>query len=569
MKRWIALTLVLVSGGMALVVAEKQKVDAPVGPQAVLYFVADTERELTRLPVSFARLTDAEEIKIGDSLAKHYVEFFSLNEPNAETRMLAAYVEKVGMGVAARAHRKLPYKFHVIPRLDFINAFALPGGHVFIGEGLMALMDSEDELAAVLGHEVEHIDHYHCAERVQTEAALRRIPLGGLVSLPVEVFMMGYTKDQELEADREGTRLAVNAGYSPLGAIRMFEAFDRLYHERVIPARTPQEEVARVAEGTLEGYFRSHPLAAERIDAVKRLIAEQGWGNLTAERKLEVEYYFWTKKAAAALLARRYDQAARLASQSLQMNPDQPKALKTLGRAKYFLGDFSSAAQAFRDFLEHNPVDPEIVSSYAEALSYAGPTQTSVQEFSGWMSSQKSSGPTSPADVELAGLFLVAGNPSRADMLIKQAESAGAEDWAPLALGRLGWWAYRAGNYTQATDLLSRAIQRLPGRGDYQIEIGWALIEQQNLESAINRFSAAPQQGSEATMGLAVSQWLARNPDRAIELFTIAFDEDPVWSNPKWVAAVYSPHVSESIVAIQAERQKRRRKVVTSAKVEN
>ena len=69
-----------------------------------------------------------------------------------------------------------------------INAFALPGGHVYVGGGLLQLMDSEDELAAVLGHEIEHIDHYDCGERVQREQALRRIPLGVIVALPVEVF---------------------------------------------------------------------------------------------------------------------------------------------------------------------------------------------------------------------------------------------------------------------------------------------------------------------------------------------------------------------------------------------
>ena len=73
----------------------------------------------------------------------------------------------------------------------------------------MDLMDSEDELAAILGHEIEHIDHYHCAERVQLEVRLRHLPLRGLFELPVRLFEAGYSKDQELEADREGTRLAV------------------------------------------------------------------------------------------------------------------------------------------------------------------------------------------------------------------------------------------------------------------------------------------------------------------------------------------------------------------------
>jgi predicted Zn-dependent protease len=72
--------------------------------------------------------------------------------------VVEAYVQKIGAQVAARAQRKLPYRFHYIPEDHFRNAFALPGGHVFIGKGLLDLMDSEDQLAAVLGHEIEHID---------------------------------------------------------------------------------------------------------------------------------------------------------------------------------------------------------------------------------------------------------------------------------------------------------------------------------------------------------------------------------------------------------------------------
>ena len=64
-----------------------------------------------------------------------------------------------------------------------INAFSLPGGPVYVGEGLLDLMTSEDELASVLGHEIEHIDHYHCAERALVEAKLRNLKLGVIGAL--------------------------------------------------------------------------------------------------------------------------------------------------------------------------------------------------------------------------------------------------------------------------------------------------------------------------------------------------------------------------------------------------
>src|SRR5207245_3694911 len=199
------------------------------------------------------------------------------------------YDGQVGLRVAAHAHRRLPYRFHYVPERYFINAFAVPGGHVYVGEGLLALMDSEDQLAAVFGHEIEHIDHYHCAERVQQEHALRKILLAELFVLPIEIFQAGYSKDQELEADREGTRLAVEAGYSANGAIRMFETFQRLYEEHHTRAKTPAAELSQVAIDALEGYVRSHPLPAERIAQVGRMIGSEGWAP-RVEHDLKVAY---------------------------------------------------------------------------------------------------------------------------------------------------------------------------------------------------------------------------------------------------------------------------------------
>lgn len=231
MKRWLAFALVALLLAAALVTSQKQRVDAPVGPDAVLGLIADSEHELTRLPVSFTRMSDLDEIKLGNRLAREYEREEQFAQKLPTTPVVQAYVNRVGARVASGAERKLPYRFHYVSDPNFVNAFALPGGHVFIGGGLMALMDSEDELANVLGHEVEHIDHRHCAERVQMQAALEKVPLGELVAIPVEVFEDGYSKTQELEADREGTKLAVKARYSPLGAVRMFQTFDRLYQQ--------------------------------------------------------------------------------------------------------------------------------------------------------------------------------------------------------------------------------------------------------------------------------------------------------------------------------------------------
>jgi predicted Zn-dependent protease len=270
MRRLLILALIVATAGAALYYSERHKQEARVGPEAMLNALADTQRELSRVPAAVTRISDEEEVRIGNTLAEHYASQYGSSDP-----AMQEYVSEVGRMVSARARRKFDYKFHYVSDEALVNAFALPGGHVFIGKGLVNLMESEDELASVLGHEVEHIDNYHCVERYQLKA--RTGALGELLALPVQLFQAGYGKQQELEADRDGTWLAVMAGYSPQGAIHMFETFARVHRESAMKADSPDDELSQVAIAGIEGYFRSHPLPEERINQVEQIIAAKKW----------------------------------------------------------------------------------------------------------------------------------------------------------------------------------------------------------------------------------------------------------------------------------------------------
>ncbi len=579
MKRWLLFIIVVWVVLAAGILSELRKAEAPVSPDPLIYLVADTERELTRLPVAFKRLSDEEEIKIGDAMALRYIGGRRAEGEEAQTqaRMIEAYVSRVGSRVAAYAHRKLPYRFHYIPNMNFINAFALPGGHVFIGGGLMSFMDSEDELASVLGHEVEHIDHYHCAERAQMEARLRKLPLGGLLGLPIEIFVAGYSKDQELEADREGTRLAVWAGYSPLGALRMFETFERLYAEYVSRARSPQQELTQVAVQTIQDYFRSHPATSDRLAQIRRMITDEHGETRTKERDLEVAYFFWTERARQACEAGKYDRCAGLASQSLTANANQPQALELRARAKFMLADFAGAAEDFRQYLatysfpaaraETYLHDVELMNLYADSLSARGDPAKAATEFRTWANTQFASNPPADAQVDMAGLDLLTGK----DLLTSQ---VARPDAPALIVGRAGWWYYRAGRYDDAATLLARAVEQRPGVETHMIMLGWALIEKHNYESALARFervlggrraraglpgrSDARASFDDAPMGIAVAHWQANQKGEALKWFSGVTVDQSQWLNPRWVKALYSPLVLQSIAEMQAEQQKRR-----------
>jgi len=283
--------LVLGASAGAIYYAQKRQKSNAVSANAVVELAADAQRDISRAPMRFTRLPDEEEIAIGRQLAAQYVP--GSEAMTSEQTALQNYVRLVGGKVATHAHRALPYEFHLIPDRNMINAFALPGGPVFVGEGLTDLMETEDELANVLAHEVEHIDHYHAVERVQIEAQLKHLNLdvvGDLVELPLSLWEAGYHKDEELEADREGMFLAVQAGYSPYGTVKMMESFAKLQREYVIHAETPEEELSELAIESLQGYFRTHPLPSERLEQANRIIAEQHWQGRAEQKPFRLEY---------------------------------------------------------------------------------------------------------------------------------------------------------------------------------------------------------------------------------------------------------------------------------------
>ncbi len=172
MKRWVPLSVIFLAGLLAIVTAERHKIDLRPSPEAILSAVADGQHELTRIPSKLDRMSDEDEVRIGDELARSYDARWrpTATEGKAAAE-IQAYLQQVGERVSLHSTRKLHYQFHY--------------GHVFVGAGLLTLMQSEDALAAVLGHEVEHVDLRHCAERVQTEQRLRNLgPLGDAMGRP-------------------------------------------------------------------------------------------------------------------------------------------------------------------------------------------------------------------------------------------------------------------------------------------------------------------------------------------------------------------------------------------------
>ena len=572
MKLKIIFGLILALAVGAVIVSERRAVKAEVSPAPILYFVADTEHELTRVPVSLTRISDAEEIKAGDQMAQAFLD--SLNKrDDPEVRIISAYVRQVGAKLAVHAHRNLPYKFHYLPDDDLVNAFALPGGHIFIGKGLLNLMDTEDELANVLGHEVEHVEMGHCAERVQIEVRLKKLPLGEVAAIPIELFQTGYSKEQELQADREGTKLAVASGFSAEGAISMFQRFQKLqeqYQQYASRGRSqpqvvelPGDIANTVVLQTLEEYFRSHPPAEERIAQVQRLIAAEHWPD-QKQQPLQVAYLLRADEAATLFSQGEFDKASKKANESLALHADYYPALNVLGNVAFEKADFAGAAPQYRKSLNLNPKQDAIARQYALSLSASLAPQQAAAEYTSWIESVPPEVRASDSiTVEQVGLKLMAGDTDAAKSVAAYLASNEKDD-TPLLQGRLGWWYFRAGDLDTAAALLSSAVEQRAQISWLNTAMGWVLESQKKYESAQQRFyapTADPDRWTQAEslMGLAVTEWQARQPEIALGHYRNAIVERPAWTNPQWTSALYGSNVTSVIQSIKRVNDARKK----------
>jgi len=142
------------------------------------------------------------------------------------------YLSRVGRSLSQFSERRdVEYRFSVLESSE-INAFALPGGPLFIYTGLLKLMEDESELAAVLGHEIGHVDGRHAVRQMQPVvgiSAIEALAFGDkspaarqALNLVLGLALTGYSRSYELEADQFGLIYMSRAGYDPNGTVRMF-----------------------------------------------------------------------------------------------------------------------------------------------------------------------------------------------------------------------------------------------------------------------------------------------------------------------------------------------------------
>ena len=189
---------------------------------------------------------------------------------------LVAYVAKVGARLARHApRRRFSYKFQIVDQ-EAPNAFALPGGYIFVSRGLLVLANSEDELANVLGHEIVHVAARHAAARQEIG---RSLPLR--LNWLHGPYLASYGRDQEREADRLGQGLSAVAGYDPAGLVAFLRELEHTERLQLGASRLPSfwsthpSTSSRVAEASARAQMasreRGEPIAGSRAEFLRRM----------------------------------------------------------------------------------------------------------------------------------------------------------------------------------------------------------------------------------------------------------------------------------------------------------
>lgn len=275
-----------------------------------------------------------DEIAIDKAYSPHQ---FSADYGVVQNTALNNYISDVGMKMAAKTHRpEMPYSLQVV-NANYVNAYAFPGGSIAITRGILLSLEDEAELAALIGHELGHVNARHTSSRMSKQQLIgAAVSLGsvaiasknekygalaaGLGSIGAGALLAKYSRDDERQADQLGMEYMVKTGYSPQGMVGLMDMLKSLSDHQ---------------PSAIEMMFASHPMSDERY--------------ATAKNRSEVEYA--DKKTLPRYRERYMDETASLR----KLEP----AIKSMqnGEEKMMQQKFDAAETEFKAAVQKAPKD--------------------------------------------------------------------------------------------------------------------------------------------------------------------------------------------------------------------
>ena len=309
------------------------------------------------------------------------------------------YVDRIGERIVSQiGHTPYDFRYHVVKSPD-PNAFAIPGGHIFLASGLIIMASSEDEVAGVVSHEVSHIKARHIAQRIERAKKLNLVTMAGILAGVIiggkatgamtagsvaagQAMALKYSREDEREADQLGFQYLIKAGYDGWGMV----SFLRKLHRMNL-----------LSPGTPPGYLSTHPGTEDRIsylmerlrDFPERTLQGNGKGLRRVQAKLFVEerepqsairhFQAILKGKPADLdglygLALAYKKMGRIdlaigeLERARHLSPGDGEVLRELGICYFLNGKLDDAVSLLRESLVIHPGD--ILSLYYMGRAY-------------------------------------------------------------------------------------------------------------------------------------------------------------------------------------------------------
>ncbi|HKA36102.1 MAG TPA: M48 family metalloprotease [Thermoanaerobaculia bacterium] len=305
----------------------------------------------------FMFVSEQEEVAQGQQLYPSATQMSEGATPHKEIQDL---VTAVGNKMARSSERpNLPWEFNVVDANE-PNAYALPGGKISFTRGLLARLDSEDEVAAVLGHEIGHVTARHSAAAQSRETLMgAALGVGGAVlgatgttgagaitaagQLGASLLTTRYSRDQERQADELGMRYMTAAGYNPRGFVQVME---------VLLAASQKEP------SKWEALFASHPMTSERVATAKERLASTyakyqdrpmttaAFARAVAPIKAEVPAFALADEGKKLVAAKQLAPASEKFERAVKMAPDSPILNALWADTLFDLGNYPRAEEA-------------------------------------------------------------------------------------------------------------------------------------------------------------------------------------------------------------------------------
>lgn len=321
------------------------------------------------LPGQAAGLTIEDEARLGQqylSLLQRYFEF--VEDPYA-----TAYINSLGQYLIRFLDTKhFQYRFYIVKSND-LNAFAVPGGHIFIFSGLIEAADEVDELASVVCHEIGHISGRHMANRLEQSKKLNLLSMAGLLAGiliggdaggalmagtmgATQQAQLSYSRDDERQADQLGVKYMDSSGFDPAAQVTIMRKLS---------------EASWGSVSKIPNYLLTHPGGPERMANIENMIAgrEPAPGKPKAVKFKEQFPVFKTIVRATSMDPMDGERTFR---RELDRQPDSPLAHFGLGMVLKERMEYEDAIHQFREALKGKAYTPIILAHLGEAYQLAG-----------------------------------------------------------------------------------------------------------------------------------------------------------------------------------------------------